>query len=29
MAANIFFSKDESIEKPEDKFSSTFIHSSY
>ena len=29
MGANIFFSKDESIEKPEDKFSSTFIHSSY
>ncbi|WP_239364650.1 hypothetical protein [Snodgrassella communis] len=29
MGASIFFSKDESIEKPENRFTSTFIHSSY
>jgi hypothetical protein len=29
MGASIFFSKDESIEKPEDRFTSAFIHSSY
>lgn len=29
MGASIFFSKDETIEKPEDSFTSAFIHSSY
>ena len=29
MGASIFFSKDESIEKPEDRFTSAFIHRSY
>lgn len=29
MGASIFFSKDESIEKSEDRFTSTFIHRSY
>mgnify|MGYP003365716410 CR=1 FL=1 len=29
MGASIFFSKDESIEKSEDSFTSAFIHSSY
>ncbi len=29
VGASIFFSKDESIEKPENRFTSTFIHSSY